>query len=30
LWLFRSESFYACVHEALWNESRGLATPPSR
>src|SRR5215510_958029 len=29
LWLFRSESFHACVHETFWNESRGMATPPS-
>src|SRR5262245_38696232 len=29
LWLFRSESFHACVHETFWNQSRGLATPPS-
>src|SRR5262245_39406061 len=30
LWLFRSESFYARVHETLGNEPRGLATPPPR
>src|SRR5262245_1285540 len=28
LWLFRSESFHACVHEAFWNKSWGMATPP--
>src|SRR5262249_22091286 len=29
LWIFRSESFHACVYETFWNESRGVATPPS-
>src|SRR5262245_18324394 len=28
LWLFRSESFHACVHKTFWNESWGMATPP--
>jgi hypothetical protein len=28
LWLFRSESFHACVYETFWNESLGMATPP--
>src|SRR5215467_13373227 len=28
--LFRSKSFYACVHEALWNESWSLAAPLPR